>query len=118
VSSRGSVDQTRGAKTSVEILSFVGCPHREPAIELVEQVARELQLEPDVRVVDVEDHHIAERLQFLGSPTIRVQGRDIEPGADDRREYALTCRLYRTEQGACALPDPRWLRDALVSIAG
>ena len=51
--------------------------------------------------------------RFLGSPTIRVNGRDIEPGADARSEFTLACRVYRTDSGFSGQPDDRWLRDAL-----
>jgi hypothetical protein len=63
--------------------------------------------------VNVPDPEAAERLRFLGSPTIRVDGRDIEPGADRRTEYVLACRIYRTEERIAGVPDDRWLRDAL-----
>jgi hypothetical protein len=97
----------------VEILSFAGCANRDAAVALVERVVGELGLEPDVKLVDVGDPGAAERLNFLGSPSIRVDGRDIEPGASERRDYALSCRIYRTDEGMRGLPDERWLRDAL-----
>lgn len=65
--------------------------------------------------MNVHDPTAAKRLRFLGSPTIRVDGRDIEPGADERIEYVLACRVYRTEHGAAGVPDERWLRDALAA---
>lgn len=55
------------------------------------------------------------RSSFLGSPSIRVDGRDIEPGAQARTDYVLSCRLYRTEDGTSGQPDERLLRDALRS---
>jgi len=42
-----------------------------------------------------------------------VNGRDIEPGADERAGYVLSCRVYRSEDGFKGEPDERWLRDAL-----
>ncbi len=101
----------------VEVLSFEGCPNREGAVALVERVSAELGIEPRLRVVDVPDPEAAERERFLGSPSIRVNGRDIEPGADERTNYVLSCRIYRTEQGASGQPDERWLRRALEEAA-
>src|SRR5712691_4021421 len=86
-------------KPVVEVLTFAGCPNREAAVALVERVGAELGIEPELRVVDVPDPVAAERERFLGSPTIRVNGRDIEPGAAERTEYTLSCRVYRTERG-------------------
>lgn len=55
----------------------------------------------------------ASRLGFLGSPTIRVGGRDVEPGAGDRRDFALSCRVYRTAAGVAGQPDEVWVSEAL-----
>ncbi len=97
----------------VEVLTFEGCPHGEPALELVRRVVADTGTRATVRRVDVPDAEAAEALHFLGSPTIRVSGRDIEPGADKRDHYVLSCRIYRTEGGFRGEPDERWLREAL-----
>jgi hypothetical protein len=49
-----------------------------------------------VRLVNVETPEDTQRLRFLGSPTIRVNGHDVEPGADQRQDFAYACRIYRT----------------------
>jgi hypothetical protein len=97
----------------VEILYFDGCPNHEPARALVERVSSELGIKPMIRMVEVPDIETAQRLRFLGSPTVRVDGRDVEPGADDRDQFMFACRVYRTESGVGGVPDQRWLRDAL-----
>jgi hypothetical protein len=97
----------------VEVLTFEGCPHAEPALELVKRVIAESRVDATVRRVDVPDSEAAAAQRFLGSPTIRVNGRDIEPGVGERDEYVLSCRVYRTESGLKGEPDERWLRDAL-----
>jgi len=95
----------------VELLYFDGCPNVEAARQAVQAVAGGI----DVRLVPVETPDDAERLRFLGSPTVRVDGRDIEPGADERTDYALACRVYRTADGASGTPEMSWLRSALSS---
>jgi hypothetical protein len=97
----------------VEILSFEGCPNREAARALVERVTGELGVTAEIRVVDVVDDESAERLRFLGSPSVRVDGRDVEPGADERPAFALSCRVYRSDRGVTGLPDEAWIRSAL-----
>jgi hypothetical protein len=97
----------------VEVLTFEGCPHAEPALDLVRRVVADAGVAATVRRVDVSDPEAAMALRFLGSPTIRINGRDIEPGAGERNEYVLSCRLYRTENGLRGEPHERWLRDAL-----
>lgn len=102
----------------VEILTFDGCPNREPTRALVERVASELEVETAVELVDVPDAAAAARLRFLGSPTVRVEGVDVEPGAEARDDVALACRVYRGEHGPSGQPDERWVRAALARAAG
>ena len=97
----------------VEIVYFDGCPSYHAARELVDRVIVEMGGEADVRLVDVASEESARQERFLGSPSIRVNGRDIEPGADVRADYVLSCRLYRTDGGFVGQPDEVWLREAL-----
>jgi hypothetical protein len=97
----------------VEILYFDGCPNHQPARELVERVAVDLAIELDVRLVNVQTPEDAQRLRFLGSPTIRVNGEDVEPAAAERTNYVHSCRVYRTHTGLVGQPDERWVRHAL-----
>ncbi len=100
---------------SVEILSFDGCPNRERAVELVERVAAEIGVNAEIRVVDVADADTAKKLRFLGSPSVRVGGEDVEPGAKTRTDFVVCCRLYRTAAGVTGTPDERWVRAALLN---
>jgi hypothetical protein len=97
----------------VEILYFEGCPNYRAARALVERVAAERGLFPHLTLVKVGSPEDAVRLCFLGSPTIRVDGHDVEPGADDREGFMLACRVYRSKSGFSGLPDEAWVRDAL-----
>ena len=98
----------------VEILYFDGCPNHHPAVALVERVSRELGIEPEIRLVNVADNEAAQEHRFLGSPTIRVGGRDVDPQTEARTDYALSCRLFQTEAGIVGQPDERWVRMALL----
>ena len=101
----------------VEILYFEGCPNHEPVRALVEKVATELRVEPDIELVEVTDADGAARLRFLGSPTVRVDGVDVEPGAKTRDDFIFSCRIYQGEHGLSGQPDERWLREALAEAA-
>ncbi len=114
-------EETTGAAGTgplVEIFSFDGCPNHDSAVALVERVSDELGLEPEIRLVNVTDGEAAKRLRFLGSPTIRVGGRDVDPHTQDRDDYALSCRVFRTDAGIVGQPDERWVRAALLREAG
>jgi hypothetical protein len=97
----------------LEILYFDGCPNYQPTRALVERVATQLRIDPEIELVEVRDPDTAAGLRFLGSPTVRVNGRDVEPGAEERRDFAFSCRIYRSEGGIAEGPEESWLRDAL-----
>jgi hypothetical protein len=84
---------------------------------IVERLARQLQIEPEIRLVEVADPDAAVELRFLGSPTVRVDGVDVEPGAEERQDFALACRIYRSEGGVAEQPDETWVRDALTEAS-
>ncbi|HET9971295.1 MAG TPA: hypothetical protein VFQ68_23870 [Streptosporangiaceae bacterium] len=95
------------------MLAFPSCPNRDAAIALAERVCQELDGDAEIQVLDVEDQQAAERIRCLGSPTIRIDGLDVEPGADQHAGYTHTCRLYPGEQSLRGLPDERWVREGL-----
>lgn len=99
----------------VEVLTFAGCPHGCGALQLARTVAADIDQTADVRLVYIKQEQV-EAMRFLGSPSIRVDGRDIEPGAETRRNYAFSCRLYSTGLRLGPLLDPAWLRDSLTSV--
>src|SRR5262249_34936742 len=109
---RAGSREANGGGPLVEILYFDGCPNHEGALELVERLATELALDPEIRLVNVPDPEAASRLGFLGSPTVRVGGHDVEPGAEERTDFGLSCRVFRTEQGFAGQPDERWVPHA------
>ena len=101
----------------VEILYIAGCPNHASARALVERLADELRIDPEIRLVEVANPDAAVELRFLGSPSLRVDGVDVEPGAEARRDFALACRIYRGERGVAAQPEEAWVREALTEAA-
>ncbi len=99
----------------VELLWWRGCPSAERAIEIVREEMGAAGLEPDeLRVREIRDDAEAEREAFPGSPTIRVDGRDVRDPGDD--QIGLTCRVYRLRDGRIsALPDRADIADALAT---
>jgi len=97
----------------IEVLYFEGCPNAALALELAERVVREEGSEAEIRSVLVDSNDHAERLHFLGSPSIRVDGRDVQPGADSHDSYQLSCRVYDRGGIMSGEPDPEWIREAL-----
>jgi hypothetical protein len=74
-----------------------------------------LGLDPDsVAIRQVATDEAARSERFVGSPTIRIDGADVQPLPDE--PAGLTCRIYRLRDGRIsALPDPEDVRDALAA---
>ena len=102
----------------VELLYFDGCPSHERLLPRLEHLLHEAGVEHRVELRRVESPEAAEAARFLGSPTVRVDGEDVEPGAGDRTDYGLKCRLYRSEEGASGVPPEEWIRAALDRAIG
>ena len=78
----------------IQVLYFQGCPNHQPTVELARRVVADLGVDPVVEEVEVKDPDDVKRLRFLGSPTVQVNGVDIEPEARHRTDYAFSCRMY------------------------
>jgi hypothetical protein len=103
---------------TVELLYFDGCPNHEALLPRVRALLAEEEIAVDVALREITDDDTAQRERFLGSPTIRVNGQDVEPDADRRTDYGMKCRLYRTPAGVSGQPPDEWLRAALERSAG
>jgi hypothetical protein len=99
----------------VELLWWEGCPSSEAAHELVRRTMAEAGMDPDsLRSIEIDTDGAAEREGFVGSPTVRVDGRDIQPPAQSEPP-GLTCRVYHLRDGRISpLPDPEDIKEALV----
>jgi hypothetical protein len=83
----------------IEVLYFDGCPSTDAFLPRLRDLLAQLGATDRLELRRVETIGNAERERFLGSPSVRVDGYDIEPGPDERTDYGLKCRLYRTESG-------------------
>ena len=101
------------AQPQVELLFWEGCPSHSKALAQLREAMEELGLDADaieVRHVDTDERAGAEG--FVGSPTIRIDGVDVQDPGDE--PTALTCRIYHRRDGRISpLPDPADVRDAL-----
>jgi hypothetical protein len=97
----------------VELLWWEGCPSTDEALAMLREEMTAVGLDPaaiDVREVSSDTD--AEREEFIGSPTIRVEGRDVQPVPDE--PIGLACRVYRTRDGRISpLPDRAEVRQTL-----
>lgn len=88
----------------IEILYVESCPNHRLAMERVSQALTREGARAQIEEVEVRDQAMAESLGFPGSPTIRIDGRDIEPRSS-LGTTGLACRLYRdSEAGSSGVP--------------
>ncbi len=100
----------------VEVLWWAGCPSRERAIAELREEMGAAGLDPEtIEIREVKSEEAAEDEGFVGSPTIRVDGRDLQPTDEPS---GLTCRIYKLRDGRISpLPDRADIRDALSAAA-
>lgn len=77
-------------RLDVEVLYTEGCPGTPPTIDLINTVAAELGIKIRLRKIIIESQEQATELRFLGSPTVRVNGLDIDPAARGETSFGFT----------------------------
>ncbi len=99
----------------IDILYFDGCPGWRPAEDRVRRVVREAGLDDavSVRLVPIETEQEAQTHRFVGSPTIRIDGVDVDPTTAQLTTFGLQCRLYQSDDRLDGLPPADWIRSAL-----
>jgi hypothetical protein len=103
----------RVERMTITLLSFDGCPHVESTLTRIRAALRAEGVHATIERVEVDSPEEAVRHGFLGSPSVRVNGRDIEPGADARLDYGLACRTYASPGGIEGTPSHDLIRAAL-----
>jgi hypothetical protein len=78
----------------VEVLYVAECPSHPAAVKLVKQVLAAEGIAAEIQEVLVRDEGMADELRFIGSPTIRINGRDVAGEPQKAQTFALNCRLY------------------------
>jgi len=97
----------------IEVFYFDGCPSFPKAMDQVKSVLKEERMDVAMEAVAVETHEDAVTHRFLGSPTIRVNGLDVEVQSRGREDFGLKCRLYSNGRSLVGLPDTNLIREAI-----
>ena len=97
----------------IEILFFEGCPNFPPTVSRVRGVLNELGVEWEIDEVEISGPEMARKIGFLGSPSVRVNGVDIEPGARGCEQIGFGCRTYVESGKREGIPSVELIRAAL-----
>lgn len=76
----------------IEVLFVPGCPNHKPAVESLRKILCSEGIDAPIQEIAVTDDVMARSLRFPGSPTVRINGRDVE--STPQQSYGLACRLY------------------------
>jgi hypothetical protein len=97
----------------VELLWFAECPNHPVARRLLRRVVSELAPGSTISEIDASDPGVARRVRFPGSPTIRVDGLDVQPDFRDPGDYTPRCRVYWHDGVLRGVPPRDWIEAAL-----
>ncbi len=101
----------------IEFFWYEHCPSHTKARSLLNQVIDETGVHAEITETQVKTQEYAEALAFPGSPTIRINGADIDPTGATARP-ALTCRTYVWDDGRYQpLPEKSKLVSAILNAA-
>ena len=96
----------------VQLLYFEGCPNWRQTLADLRATLREAGLPEAVELLQITTPEDAARLRFVGSPTVLVDGRDVELNLPDG-PYGVGCRVYWVGGRPRGTPPAEWLRAAL-----
>jgi hypothetical protein len=95
----------------VTLLFFDGCPNWQLTDARLTRLADDLGFE--LERCQVETDEDAQRLQFRGSPTVLIDGREVFATGDE--PIGLSCRMYQTDHGLAGAPTVEQLHDVLTA---
>jgi hypothetical protein len=98
---------------TLDLLYLAGCPNHDLAVELVCSVLETEGLSAEVRQILIKNDDDARAHGFPGSPTVRVNGRDIEDVSSQQLLIGFACRTYLVEGKSQGLPPRSWLEQAV-----
>ncbi len=92
----------------VALLYIDACLNWRQTLEDVNAVLKEYRVSAEVELIEVSSDQEAQSLAFLGSPTVRVDGVDIEPDIPDSG-YGMENRIYWVEDDPEERPPKEWI---------
>jgi hypothetical protein len=101
----------------VEVLYVAECPFLHEAVKLLRDVLGAQGVASEIHEVLVANESMAHELGFLGSPSIRIDGRDVGREPQDPQSFALSCRLYAGSD-RLGLPPVEMIHHAVIEALG
>ena len=100
----------------IGILFIEGCPGVLTTAEYIKEVIVEEDIDAEISLILIETAEDARQLHFTGSPTVRINGADIETNIADIKDYGLRSRLYNIDGKESGYPSKDMIKDAIKKI--
>jgi len=97
--------------TKIEFLYFEGCPSYKQALDYLKEIIDEEKLDANIELVLVESPEDAQKVGFQGSPSIKIDGIDLE---DKNDGFSFNCRLYSVDGELTGTPSKEFIKDRLL----
>jgi hypothetical protein len=98
----------------IEVFYIDGCPNHLRTVERVKAMLKDLGVAGELVESAVNDPATVSALRFLGSPTVQVNGVDVEPSARTSNQFGFVCRTYLNGPRREGIPPRALIRDALL----
>ena len=97
----------------IEFLYFEGCPNSKPALNNLKNIIEEEGIQADLKIINVQSNKQVEEIGFQGSPSIRINGQDLE---EKKEGFAFSCRIYEINGEKTGVPSKNFIRNKMHSI--
>jgi len=97
-------------KINIEIQHFEGCPNSPRMIQNFKEAIKGIEDKINYKETLVESIEAAQKLKFLGSPTLLINGEDFERRKPEG-EISLNCRIYPS-----GIPTSEQIRNKLIKL--
>ncbi|MBS1256971.1 MAG: hypothetical protein MAG551_00006 [Candidatus Scalindua arabica] len=111
-----TITQTPRRVAKIGIFFIEGCPGVIPTARHIKEVIAEEAIDAKISLILIETPEDARQLHFTGSPTVRINGKDIESNIKDIKDYALRSRLYSIDGRKSDYPSKDMIRDAIKNV--
>jgi hypothetical protein len=113
---RVTITQTPRKIVNIGILFIEGCPGLSSITDNIKDVIAEEAVDADITLILIETPEDAKRLQFTGSPTVRINGRDVDLNMKTIKDYGLRSRHYYINGKRSDYPTKSMIRDAIKKV--
>ncbi len=96
----------------IRFLYFKGCPNARPALKLLKDILKEKGIKEKIETIEIKSEKDTKKYKFLGSPSIQINGRDIEKEKRNNPPV-FGCRIYKTDDSYSGVPPKEMIIKAL-----